>query len=128
MLTVLSSKLYVYMFTSLQASLERIGVDSKGTVYWYDGGKNMFQSPPSNDPAYKPRYKKRCSVAHLQDIECPHSFQFFLEEGGGSHCISEKFYGLLQTCLSVISLLYPCSESELQLSCKSMVQWTAKLK
>ena len=45
--------MYVY---SLQASLERIGVDSKGTVYWYDGGKNMFQSPPSNDPAYKPRY------------------------------------------------------------------------
>ena len=39
-----------------QASLERIGVDSKGNVYWYDGGKNMFQSPPSNDPAYKPRY------------------------------------------------------------------------
>lgn len=45
----------MYIF-SLQASLERIGVDSKGTVYWYDGGKNMFQSPPSNDPAYKPRY------------------------------------------------------------------------
>ncbi len=38
-----------------QASLERIGVDSKGNMYWYDGGKNMFLSPLSNDTAYKPR-------------------------------------------------------------------------
>ena len=39
----------------LQASLERVGVDHKGMVYWYDGGRNMFQSPPSSDCAYKPR-------------------------------------------------------------------------
>ena len=59
--------IHVHIYTYvrlLQASLERIGVDSKGTVYWYDGGKNMFQSPPSNDPAYKPRYKSIIRVVH----------------------------------------------------------------
>ena len=38
-----------------QASLEHIGVDSKGNMLWYDGGRNMFQSPPAVDPSHKPR-------------------------------------------------------------------------
>lgn len=61
---------HMYVF-ALQASLERIGVDSKGTVYWYDGGKNMFQSPPSNDPAYKPRYDshtRKCDALKMPSM------------------------------------------------------------
>ena len=57
-----------------QSDLEYIGVDSKGLVYWYDGGRNMFQSPPHPDSKHRPR------------------------------------------------------EADMQLVCKSMVQWTAKLK
>ncbi|CAI8028991.1 hypothetical protein GBAR_LOCUS16491 [Geodia barretti] len=54
--------------------LEFIGSDSKGNLYWYDGGRNMFLSPPHPDHRHKPR------------------------------------------------------EADMQLVCKSMVQWTTKLK
>ena len=54
-LQVLSEPIIHVLLFFPQASLERIGTDSKGNVYWYDGGKNMFLSPPSSDPAYKPR-------------------------------------------------------------------------
>ena len=56
MLSSLSKLQEWYDHWFAQASLERIGVDSKGNVYWYDGGKNMFMSPASTNPAYKPRY------------------------------------------------------------------------
>ena len=108
-----------------QASLERIGVDSKGTVYWYDGGKNMFQSPPSNDPAYKPRYVRvhalRFATAML--YMCAPCVNVLLI------LISSLSLSLLLPFSLTLSLSLPMhSESELQLSCKSMVQWTAKLK
>ena len=44
-----------------QSDLEYIGVDSKGLVYWYDGGRNMFQSPPHPDSTNIDRERLTCS-------------------------------------------------------------------
>ena len=109
------------MYFPPQASLERIGVDSKGTVYWYDGGKNMFQSPPSNDPAYKPRYVHMYMYVYMH---CDLQLQCYMYVYTVRECAAYS----PSLSLSLPPPLPLHSESELQLSCKSMVQWTAKLK
>ena len=73
-------KLYCSSQTPPQNDLEFIGSDSKGNLYWYDGGRNMFLSPPHPDHRHKPR-----SVWQVLSLVKPTCVRFFyMGEGVGA--------------------------------------------